>query len=165
MAVVDIYTTAFPNPATKPEPVIPSDVKAGDLKRLSAPAVLTNGNSSTSVVHFGKVPSNGRPSRALSKLHYDAITSLTDFDVGFPVKTINGLTNSGSTDNLLDGKDISSAGSTELTGIDLPDDEKTFWQLAGYSNDPGGDLEVQGTLNAGAGATGDLLLTLVYSVP
>ncbi len=66
---------------------------------------------------------------------------------------------------LLAAKTLAVAGSSALTGIDIANLPKPLWQLAGYTEDPGGDLTIIGTLNQAAGAAGTVTLSLVFKTP
>ena len=57
------------------------------------------------------------------------------------------------------------AASKALTAIDLADLRKPLWQIAGYTDNPGGMLDIVGTLNAAAGAAGTITLTLLFGTP
>jgi len=155
MAVVTRYASGIQDPAVKPADLLPSTEVAGHMKTLVSTLEAVIGDSATSVYKFGKIPSNARINTN-SLLEYDALTALVDFDLG--EKTTK--------DCLIDGQDIHLAGSVDATkNVDIAKLNWPFWKIAGYAADPGGELEVIGTLNAAAPtAGGTITLTLIYQV-
>lgn len=155
MAVVTKYGSAARDPAVKPPLLIPAGIRNGKLRTLFSSVPIANGDSTNSVLHFGAVPSTARlaPNGLLLTT---AITSLTDFDLGM----------AGAIDKLVDGQSLASASRTlsAVSAVAIADFAKPLWQVLGLAADPGGDIDIIGTLKADAGANGTLGLWLPYSV-
>lgn len=136
---------------------------AGRVKSFQSSFAIVNGtHASGDVIYFGKVPSNAVivPGGAVE---CSAITGLTDFDVGL-------IGDDGTTDAdiLLDGATLATAANKPLhAGTSALAARKTFpktaWQLAGYTADPGGMLDVIGTLNASPSASGTIALDFRFA--
>jgi len=164
MSVVTKYASGAYDPsASPPTNPKPAAETQGHLRQLVSTVELANGDSATSQVFFGRVPSNARIS-ILSRIDSDAVTSLTDFDLGVG-QTAAGAFTMKDADCLINGADLHSAGNVGLSAIDIADQTKALWQLAGYTDDPGGDLDIVGTLNAATTAAGTLTLSLVTAAP
>lgn len=150
MAVVTKYLAGYPDPATFK---VPSALHRGGVQRqVQGNAAIANGDSATSVIYIGKVPSSAIPAPNGFVTH-GAITGLTDFDIGFP----------NDPDALADGLNLSSAGTKNpIAAVAVANLGKTFWQLAGYTSDPGGELALIGTLKADAGAAGNIHFFISY---
>jgi hypothetical protein len=108
-----------------------------------------------------KVPSNAIPVHI--GINNSAITGGSDFDLG----VTNGVTTSPTFDKdvLFDGLSMATAANNRVVvGAHLAADVgKTFWQLAGFSADPGGDLFVYLTGNTIGSADGAIGLTISYN--
>ncbi len=137
----------------------PAALSKATVKACRDKTIVTNGDSINSLVKIALIPATSVIS-PLSNFYHDALTSLTDFDIGvydknFVLKDI---------DCLADGLDISSAGTKSiLAAVAIENRTKPLWELAGYTSNPGGDLWIVGTLKAASGATGDVAWELLYS--
>lgn len=131
----------------------------GEVGSLIETVPVTNGDSSTSTLRFGYVPSNAviLPS---SRIDNDAVTGVSDFDLGVYKDGVVV-----DADCLVDGASIASAGILAVPGavVSNANKPKMLWQLAGLTADPQTLLEIRGTLNANATASGNVTLTLIYA--
>lgn len=165
MAVKTYYGSGQYDPATKPRVPLPGEETQGHVKQLVSTKPLLNGDSATSTINFGSVPSNARI-HPLSLLSNDGLTSLVDFDLGIG-KTVGGTFTMKDADCLVDGADIHTAGTKNaVSAVAIENYRKPLWEIAGYSDDPGGDLDIVGTINtAGPTADGDVTLNFLYATP
>lgn len=153
MAVVTKYGNGYKNPASLL--AIDAVFAEGAARRITSKIDITNGDSIASKFYIGSVPSNAIIDPR-SSYYYGAVTSVSDFDVGFE----------NDPDALVDGDDVSSAGSQSLIGhgtLTLANGTKKAWELAGYTSDPGGMLAVFGTLKVAATATASILFVIDYA--
>lgn len=152
MAVVTKYGNGYRDPASLL--AVDSVFSEGDPQVISSKHDIANGDSANSLLYVGQVPSNAiiDPS---SSYYYGAITGVNDIDLGF----------ANDPDALVDGDDVSSAGSQTLAGHGTHTIARMplrAWQLAGLSADPGGNLDVFWTLKAAATAAASLYTVLRY---
>lgn len=118
----------------------------------------------TSTVKFGSIPSNARISK-LSRLDFDAIAGVTDMHLGLG-KTVGGVYTPGSANCLINSLDAHLAGTKDATAnVDIANLYKAAWELAGYTQDPGGNLDVVATYNAAPTAGGTQTLTMPFATP
>lgn len=156
MGVVTKYGSGYKDPAAILN--TPAVLAEGTPRAITSVVAIANGNSATSQVFLGRVPSNAiiLPQ---SLLTHTAITGLTDLDVG--------LYRNGSVvdaDVLADGLDVHLAGTkSPIASVGTADLGKRVWELAGLTSDPGGMYDVVATLKADAGADGTLVLSLIYA--
>jgi hypothetical protein len=154
MAVVTKYASGYQDPSIKPADLIPAEETQGHNKSLVSTVEIANGDSATSKVYFGKLPSSARINTN-SVLEYDAITGVVSFDLG----------GANSVNALMAAADIHLAGAKDATSnVDIAKLNKPLWFLLGYAADPGGELDIFGTLNNAATAAGTITLSLVYQV-
>lgn len=146
MAVVTKYGPGYQDPDKL---TLPAAINAGGVKPnvLIGDVAIANGDSATSVVYVGKVPSSAIFVPELCALTHTAITGLTDLNAGFTENV----------DALADGLDVSSAGAKSLlAAVSTANLAKRAWQIAGLASDPKRPLTVMLTLNAAAAAAGTL---------
>lgn len=153
MAVVTRYGSAAYNPS------VPSTLegveRCGHVKRLGTTLEIANGDSATSTLNFGAVASNARLC-GHSTLRFDALTGVTDFDLG----------TTGHVDLLVNGVDLHTAGSAlAVSAVDIANLGKPLWQILGFAKDPGGSIDIIGTLNTAATAAGTITLELFFCTP
>lgn len=159
MAVVTKYTPAHPLAFSATIGGRPRPVNAGSpIRQLFGEQTIANGDSIASVIYFGQVPSSARILPA-SILYHEAITGVSDFDIGLKYgDTVDA-------DVLADGVTIASAGTKSvMTSVSAANRGKYVWQLLGLASDPGGLVDVIGTLNAAASAAGLVQMYLQYQV-
>lgn len=154
MAVVTVYGDEFTKTRV-PREFIEVAKQHGRVRAHHDKMVITAADSVGSKYYLGKLPSNCRllPD---SKVYFDAIGASATLDIG-DADTVDAL----STD-----LDISSAGSAgALDNIAIEEYGQYLWEMLGLSADPGGQIDIIGTL-AGAAATntGDLVVDLRYVV-
>jgi hypothetical protein len=95
-----------------------------------------------------------------------ALTGVTDFDIGLRYPNGGAVILA---DCIVNGQTLAAATSVTLaaatgSGIATPANQikKRAWELAGLTSNPGGNLEVYGTANAAATASGVANLFLKY---
>lgn len=154
MAVVTKYGTEFTK-TRPPREMIDVAVQHGRVRSLHDTVEITAGDSINSKYFLAKVPSNARI-EPQSQIHFDAIGTSVTLDIG----------DANDPDGLATFIDISAAGSSiVLEAVDIEDYGKYLWELLGYSEDPGGQLDLYGTLKGAAAVnTGTLTLALLYIV-
>jgi hypothetical protein len=154
MAVVTTYSKAHRGYAVgfQPKPINGGTI----VKALQAKIAIANGDSIASKVYFGSIPSNARI-LPQSILYHTGVTGVSDFDIGLERGS------SADPDVLADGLNITSAGTkAPLAAVATADLDKLAWELLGLTNDPGGVIDVYGTLKAAATADGTLQLFLMF---
>lgn len=160
MAVVVKYTKGYPDPtnALNPYSALGEETIA-TLKRSFFKIAVANGDSIASVHKLGRIPSNAMVSM-LSTYKCTAITGLTDYDIGFSYRG----TKVG--DALVNGQTLASAATLSMVAaIAAVDHDKRVWQLLGLTADPGGFVDLEGTMNAAATAAGTIIGECFWSVP
>lgn len=122
--------------------------------------------SSGDTIDFGRIPSNARLSPQ-SRVYWDdlATTGSPTLDIG--LRAVEGnLANANDPDALTNGHALTTAtaGGATLVAVDLANAGLPAWDLvASESSDPGGVLEVYGTVkDAATTQTGTVTLELIY---
>lgn len=165
MAVVIRKASCYVDVASPPIALLPAEV---DGRGHAAPFVSTveiaNGDSATSQVYFGEIPTNARFSR-YSAIDFDAITGVVSFDLGLGQGADREAYVAKSVNCLIAAGDIHLAGSKAFTAVDIANLPLPAWQLAGYTDDPGGTLSVVGTLNNASTAAGTITLSALLQTP
>lgn len=162
MAVVSKYGTGSRDPAslTAIEGIYACAIPRGLISQIA----VTNGDSIASIYRFGEIPADAiiDPS---SLLWTAALTGVSDFDIGLRYPNGGAVILA---DCIVNGQTLASATSVTLaaatgSGIATPANQlKRAWELAGLAKNPGGNLEVYGTANAAATASGVANLFLRY---
>ncbi|MBI5112872.1 MAG: hypothetical protein HZA68_12965 [Rhodovulum sp.] len=150
MAVVTKYGTGIKDPAALK--AIDGVYAAATRRTIVSQIAITNGDSATSKFYIGDVPSDAVIDPD-SVYDYEAVAGVTDLDVGFYYPNGGAVIDA---DALVDGDDISSAGTQTLKGhgtLTTANGHKRAWELAGLSANPGGNLSIVATLNAASTAT------------
>lgn len=153
MAVVTKYGRAYPDPATFK---LPDAIHACPIPaHLFSDVAIANGDSATSKLFVGKIPSRARLSPG-SLVYHTAITGLTSLDLGFPNENNSGAV-------LAAALDVSSAGSKNaLNAVATANLYKRVWELCGLTSDPGRDFDLIATMNQGASAAGTLAFNITH---
>lgn len=154
MGIVTRYADSARDPSVTPAPVIPSAITNGRGRALIGTVEVANGDSPTSTVNFGSLPSSARL-RPSGKIFYDALTGVTSFSLG-DANYPNALVNAA---------DIHLAGSASaLSAVDIASYTQPLWKVLGYAADPGGSISIIGTLNQAATAAGTITLDLPWAL-
>lgn len=133
----------------------------GGLYAVEARATILAGHADLDDYILFKVPSSAIPVHI--GISNSAITGGTDYDLG--------VTN-GATVNPQQDKDVLFNGLSMATALNnrvvvgahlIADAGKAFWQLAGFTSDPGGELFVYLTANVVGSADGTVFITLSYN--
>lgn len=163
MAVVTKYGSGYKDPASLK--AIDGVNRSAEVRIVKSLVGITNGDSIASKFYLGSVPSNAKPNPG-STLYFGAVTSVTDADLGLAYPNGGAMIVA---DCLINGHNISAAGSTTLaaatgSGVATPANmDKTYWQLAGLSADPGGELDLVLTINVAATASANVFLEGSYA--
>lgn len=161
-AVVEVYGSGYKTPT--------SDAQAkrvfaeGDYKCINSQITITSGNTALSKYWVADIPTQAIID---PRAFYDfyAATGVNDFDVGFHYPLAQGGADI-DFDKLVDGDDISSAGTQTFRGHGthtLANSNKRVWELCGFARDPGGVVSIVATIKADASATGVVNFTIPYS--
>lgn len=132
------------------------------IRQIASLINVANGDSANSLHYYGKVPSDALFVPALCTLYHEAITGLTDYDIGF---YINGAeVASGSLDALANGLNLTTGSSKSAVGaVAVGDLTKPAYELAGLTVDPGAEFDLVGTQKVAAGADGVLELLFAFT--
>ena len=158
MAVVTKYAASYKDPSLVLS--VPPVFAEGQLRVINTKAVaIANGDSATSKIYLGKIPSSAIPC-LLSTLYHDAITGVTSLDIGLEyngaIVSANALASALNVSAAAGSKSVFAAVTTANTG-------KRLWELLGLSTDPGREYAVVATLNAAATAAGNFAAQIIYS--
>jgi len=158
MAVTTKYGKGYKNPSSVQ--LAEAVFAEGRMRCIQSGAIaIANGDSATSKIYFGKIPSNAVALAGLSTLKHGAATGVNDFDLGLEK---DGATVSANC--FADALDVSTAGAKDpCASIAVGDWGKRIWELLGLANDPGCEYDVVGTMNAAATAGASIALELIYS--
>lgn len=130
---------------------------------LDSTYVLASGATAATQIVFARIPTNARI-HGLSQISWDdcATSGSPTLDLGFKAVDGNFTTDA---DALNDGLDLATATNAAKMIKDHKDSGKRVWEFLGLSADPGGLADVVGTTaDASTNQTGDVTMTLVYSV-
>lgn len=150
MTVYTRYGNAVKDPAAI-NAVASIDAEAQVRSAYSKISVASDGATSSHLL--ARLPSNCRllPS---SIAYFSALTGLTSYDVGIG---LNGTVISGKAAVLVAAEDIHLAGNVSLVkAVAAGSLGKKLWEHAGYTSDPGGMLDIIGTVNNAASTTGTI---------
>lgn len=163
MAVVTKYGSGYRDPTSLK--AIDAINRGAEVRVVKSKTTITNGDSIASQYYLGSVPSNAKPSPG-AKLYWGAATGVTSADLGLAKPNGGAMILQTA---LIAAQDIHLAGSTDLfgatgSGVATPANmDKAYWQLAGLSADPGGELDLVLTINAAATATADVFAEHNYA--
>ena len=159
MAVIAAYGTGARNPSSLT--AIDGILAAAEIRQINSVIAFAVGDSTNSTRVVGELPADAILD-PLSSYIFGA-TGITDLDVGFAYPNGGAVIDA---DNLVDGDDVSSAGSQTLFGhgtLTLANANKRVWELAGLSSNPGGNLAIITTQKAGTAAAANILFNIRYS--
>lgn len=151
------------DPSVKPRVPLPAELTEGHVLGLGGLQAVLNGDSATTTIDCGRVPSNARILRK-SDILADAIAGNTALKVGLG-RRIGGVLTVDDDDCLLAANDIHAGGVVNLTGISAAKFGQTAWQLAGLADDPGGEMHVVVTLGADLTAGGNIAWDILFKTP
>lgn len=168
MAVANTKSTQVSNGDASP-PVLNATYAGGGgvLRRVAGTVETAAADDDTSVYRLARVHSSWVMNSII--ILNDAITGGTSFDVGLHDIAANGAAVVDA-DLFADAVDLSSArkatGGVEVrfdrSGSDLPDLNKTIWELLGLSVDPGKWYDLTLTGNTVGSAAGTISLIATY---
>lgn len=131
-----------------------ASVAGGRLRRHIDSLETVSGDSSDMRYLMVRLPADAVIS-SLSTLHHDAISGLTNVSFG----------DDNDPDGLMSASSLAAAGSKSLlSAVNIASLGKRLWELLGYSEDPGGELELSLYLNSTVSVAGTVLLDLYYSI-
>ena len=163
MAVVTKYGSGYRDPTSLK--AIDAINRGAEIRVVKSLVSITNGDSAASQYRLGSVPSNAKPSPG-AQLYCGAVTGVTSADLGLAYP------NGGATilqTALFSGQTLATAAAISLfaaTGsalASLANIDKPYWQLAGLTSDPGGELDLVLTINAAATATATVFAEHSYA--
>lgn len=155
MAVVTKYLDYVPD-GTLPQNPIDGHMAGGRVRVVGGTVEIANGDSIASTIALGAVPSHWRPLKSYATLHHDAITGVTDFDVG----------DSNDPDGLADGLDLSSAGTKNpFAAMDASEVGAPLWEILGYASAEAAPatIDLIGTLKAATTAAGTISFEMMFA--
>jgi hypothetical protein len=139
---------------------------ANGVKVLASTVEVTAVTTVGRTISFGRIPSNARVLGA-SRLYWDDLATSGSPTLDLGLAEVNGnLANSDDPDALSNGHDISAAANDQLAVAAIANYALPAWdQVASESSDPGGALEVYGSLvDAAVNQAGTITLELFYYV-
>lgn len=157
MAVVTKYAKSVKDPASIALP--PAAFSEGKVVCISTgPIAIANGDSTNSKIYLGRLPTSAIV-LPQSILYHGAVTGVTDFDIGLEKDGV--LVD---IDVLADGLTLASAGNKQVTAaLATGQIGRRLWEVAGLSNDPGGEYDIIGTLKADASAGASIEAFIYYA--
>lgn len=158
MAVVAKYGTGARDPASLQ--AIDGIKAAAEIRSINSVITISVGDNTNSTHVIGELPADAILDPD-GKYYYGA-TGLTDLDIGFAYPNGGAVIDA---DNLVDGDDVSTAGSQSLFGhgtLTLANSQKRVWELAGLASNPGGNLAIIATQKAGTAAAATIAFFLKY---
>lgn len=128
---------------------------------VCAKVTVLSSHADGDVYRMFRVPTSGVP--VAQFISNSAITGGTDYDAGLYNNGLNQAVLD--KDVLFDGVSMATAANNVvISGVQLiANDGKAFWQLAGLSADPGGELTVAITANTVGSADGTIFYVLFYN--
>ena len=158
MAVVAKYGTGARDPVSLA--AIDGIKAAAERRTIISEITITTGDSTNSTHVIGEIPADAIIDP--TSPYYYAATGISDLDIGFAYPNGGAVID---IDNLVDGDDVSSAGSQTLIGhgtLTAANSQKRVWELAGLSTNPGGNLAIIATQKAGTAATNKIQFFIGY---
>ena len=141
----DLYGSTAQDPAVSPGTVKDVQKLSGRLNSMSGTVALASGLLVGQKIFLGAAPSNSVVA-SIGTLDFDAFGTAVTLDLGGDIAVL-----AGSADKLIADVDVSAAGATTtMTAVAIEDREKFLWEILGYTEDPGGLLDIVVTI---AGAT------------
>ena len=120
-------------------------------------------DSDTSTYVVCDVPSNARLVGHLSAFSCDDLASSGSPTMDLGTFTLKGSVTTDDPNSLLDGLVVTSAITGTTMPIDIANDGKTFWELAGNASDLGGNIRIKLSLvDADVNAGGSVRVVLSY---
>jgi hypothetical protein len=170
MAVVDKAgsvnnLSSIDTPNTK---VADNVTNGGKIRMIKDTVEIAAADDDGSKFRLARVPLNAVAEDIL--LDHDAITGGTDYDLGlYDIPgTNNGAvidTGTSSVDLLINGSDLSSAGSVNgLLNVDIADRHKKLWELAGFTEEQTKLVDITLTANTIGTAAGTVSLKTNFSL-
>lgn len=155
--------TRYGNAVKDPAAILAVNSIHAEAQARDAYSKISVASDGIGSVHLlARLPSNARLKPG-STVYFSALTGLTDYDVGIGR---DGVILAGKQDYLVNGEDIHTAGNVlMLKNVAVGSLGKLLWEHAGYTSDPGGMLDIIGTVNAAASTTGTIEAFSYFSKP
>jgi len=140
-----------------------SSIDAEGAVRCAYSKVTAAADEQSGSTHIlARLPSNARILPA-STIFFAALTGITTYGIGLGVA---GAVVNSKTSTLNSGLDIHTAGNAVIgAALAAGSRGKKLWDLAGYTSDPGGMIDIIGTTGADASAGGAIEAFIVYAKP
>lgn len=152
--------TRYGDAVKDPSSIRPADsISAEASMRQAYSKISVASDSSTSIYLLARLPSNCRldPNGSIKTT---ALTGMTSLSVGLGV---NGAVVNSKTGALINAADVHLAGSVAIMkDVAAGSLGKKLWDLAGYSADPGGMIDIIGTTGADCSTTGSIEAFIPY---
>lgn len=158
MGVVNRYGTGARDPSSLK--AIDGINAAAEVRTIVSTIATAVADSANSTYIIGEVPADAILDPT-SPYYYGA-TGISDLDIGFAWPNGGTVIDK---DNLVDGDDVSTAGNQTLIGhgtLTAANSQKRVWELAGLSANPGGNLAIVATMNAGTAAAAEIQFFIRY---
>lgn len=142
--------------------IVPGKGDANNVKALVVSVIEQVASSSGATIFFGRIPSNARLSAHLSRVYWDDLATSGSPTLDIGLASVNSNVTS-DPDALSDGHVITSADTSGEPVIALfASSGKQAWEfVANTTSDPGGMLDVYGTIkDAATTATGTIMVEL-----
>jgi len=161
MGVVNTKSTIITNRDATPSVLTEPMISGGAMKEAQGYVGSVSGDSIASIYRFTQVPSNCRVSAIL--LNSEALSGSTALDIGayYPTTTagVAGAVISASffgSAIVVSGAVVQSDVTNESGSYTIAKQEQPLWQALGISADPGGMIDICGTLTAASSAAGNI---------
>jgi len=154
----DFYGSTAEDPTNTKAQIKSVQKLSGRLNSMIGTIALASAVAQNDRVLLGTIASNAVLS-SLGKVDFDAFGTGATLELGGDVNAL-----AGSDNNLIAAGSIASAGSlSAMAAIAIQNREKYLWEQLGYTEDPGGTLEIWATLTGANPAAGDLAWEIIYA--
>jgi hypothetical protein len=142
--------------------ILPNQSGRGGAFMVKTTIAVAGTEAAGDTFRLFSVPASGIP--GFAGVLNTAVTGATDCDLGIFELGENGTVLD--KDVLIDGISLAVAAVSTVRNVPVlvADSEKNFWQLAGKTGDPVGELDVCWTFNAAPTASGTIVTTLFFNM-
>ena len=153
--MADVNSDIHQPTGTYPRELVSTQRKKGRVRtfsgKLTLPATVAAGDKG----FLGELPSTARILPESTIYYSTGLTGLDDVDLG----------DANDPDGLVDGEDMSSAGScAAIKKLAIGDYGKQLWEMLGYTSDPGSELLLYLTFVAELTGSGTIFFDIRYVV-
>lgn len=155
-AVGQYVTTKFNGATIQDQPPVSHN---GGRVRTVIDHMVSVDLAENATILMARLPSNA-VLHPQSEVHFDDMGTGVTLDIG----TANATGGTDDPDAINAGIDVASAAGSAALFANITDHGKALWELAGLSSDPGGNIDVYGSLVDANPDAGDLSWCLYYSI-